>query len=172
MAENPPEPGEGLCDVRSIAPSGEAFTVGDHALGRPGILALSRTSAEAAETALRGAREVDGTRQILSNPAQAGEAGKGFAVIAHEVKDLARGTAEANRLIAEVVHQMQEEIRKVVSTMQSIRLAVGELRTLSQEVSTAVEQQAEANASTTGSSAAVLSAMALELDRVALALKV
>jgi len=139
---------------------------------------ISRTSAQAADSALRGTQEVEGTEQTLANlseagdrigqavvsieaisrqtrllalnatieAARAGEAGKGFAVVAHEVKELSHGTAEANQLIAEVVDQMRREIEKVVATMSSLHKVVGDLRALSHDVSTAVEQQATATA--------------------------
>jgi methyl-accepting chemotaxis protein len=74
--------------------------------------------------------------------ARAGEAGKGFAIVAHEVKELAHGTAQANQLIAEVVNQMSTEIGKVVGTMDSIRKVVGDLQSLSMGVNASVEQQA------------------------------
>ena len=141
-----------------------------------GIREISQASGKAADTASKGAQEVDATAGILASLSQAGqrigeavgtiqaiskqtrllalnatieatragEAGKGFAVVAQEVKELAHGTSQANQMIAEVVQQMRSEIGRIVTTMDSIRSVVGELRTLSQDVNLSVLQQSSA----------------------------
>ncbi|MCA8948731.1 MAG: methyl-accepting chemotaxis protein, partial [Planctomycetes bacterium] len=80
--------------------------------------------------------------------ARAGEAGKGFSVVANEVKDLARQTAEATQDIRQRIVRIQEstqdsidaitEIDKVIAQVsaasKSIAVAVGEQRTTTQEI--------------------------------------
>ncbi|MBK8096710.1 MAG: methyl-accepting chemotaxis protein [Planctomycetes bacterium] len=81
--------------------------------------------------------------------ARAGEAGKGFSVVANEVKDLARQTAEATQDIRQRIERIQAstgesvaaigEIDKVIaqvsSVSQTIAVAVAEQRTATQEIS-------------------------------------
>ncbi|MBL8750219.1 MAG: HAMP domain-containing protein [Planctomycetes bacterium] len=80
--------------------------------------------------------------------ARAGEAGKGFSVVANEVKDLARQTAEATQDIRQRIERIQSStgesveaiakidsvISKVSHNSKQIAVAVGEQRTATQEI--------------------------------------
>jgi methyl-accepting chemotaxis protein len=50
--------------------------------------------------------------------ARAGEHGRGFAVVADEVRKLAEDSGNAAKQIAQLIHQMQEETNKAVSSMK------------------------------------------------------
>ena len=81
--------------------------------------------------------------------ARAGEAGKGFSVVANEVKDLARQTAEATQDIRKRIEHIQtstaasvgaigeidQVIAKVSTSAQQIAGSVGEQRSATQEIS-------------------------------------
>ena len=81
--------------------------------------------------------------------ARAGEAGKGFSVVANEVKDLARQTAEATQDIRQRIERIQSSssesveaiaaidqvIRRVDQASQSIAKSVAEQRIATQEIS-------------------------------------
>jgi methyl-accepting chemotaxis protein/methyl-accepting chemotaxis protein-1 (serine sensor receptor) len=80
--------------------------------------------------------------------ARAGEAGMGFAVVADEVRNLAQRAAEAARttttLIEESSHNADlgsARVEQVSVAIRQFASSVGEVRTLSQQVSTASEQQ-------------------------------
>ncbi len=88
--------------------------------------------------------------------ARAGEAGKGFSVVANEVKDLARQTAEATMDIRKRIERIQSSttasvtaigeidqvIAKVSSSAQQIAGSVGEQRSATQEISANLAQSA------------------------------
>ena len=73
--------------------------------------------------------------------ARAGEAGKGFAVVASEVKDLARGTAQATGDIERRIEAIQTDTQHVVNAIDAIRRTIEEVNDISTMIATAVEQQ-------------------------------
>jgi methyl-accepting chemotaxis protein len=77
--------------------------------------------------------------------ARAGEAGRGFAVVADEVRNLAKRTQDSVEEIRQVIEKLQNGTREVVSTMQSshrqaqgsveqVQMAVAALQRISQAV--------------------------------------
>jgi hypothetical protein len=76
--------------------------------------------------------------------ARAGEAGRGFAIVANEVKDLARGTAEATEKIGHMIDKIQEETTGAVSAMNEIVSVIEGIYELQRSIAVAVEDQTEA----------------------------
>jgi len=88
--------------------------------------------------------------------AMAGEAGRGFAVVADEVQRLAERSAEATKQIADLVSNIQADTNEAVSSMEdatrevveNTRLAdeagraLGEIETVSEELSTLITAMA------------------------------
>lgn len=88
--------------------------------------------------------------------AMAGEAGRGFAVVADEVQRLAERSAEATKQIADLVNNIQSDTNEAVSSMEdatrevveNTRLAdeagraLGEIETVSEELSTLITAMA------------------------------
>ncbi len=88
--------------------------------------------------------------------AMAGEAGRGFAVVADEVQRLAERSAEATKQIADLVSNIQSDTNEAVSSMEvatrevveNTRLAdeagraLGEIETVSEELSTLISAMA------------------------------
>lgn len=73
---------------------------------------------------------------------RAGDAGKGFAVVAHEIKELARQTAEATVDIKEQIGEMQGTTQSTISSIQTISDVIDEINGIVISIATAVEQQA------------------------------
>lgn len=73
--------------------------------------------------------------------ARAGEAGKGFAVVANEVKELAKQTSKATDEITNKIGAIQGDTKSAVSAIAEISHAVEKLNSLSGAIATAVEEQ-------------------------------
>jgi len=73
--------------------------------------------------------------------ARAGEAGKGFAVVASEVKTLAGQTAHATQDISRRVELIQEATRRTVDSIARIVATITDMRNISANIASAVEQQ-------------------------------
>lgn len=76
--------------------------------------------------------------------ASAGDAGKGFAVVANEVKELAKQTADATEDIRTQVGAMQGNTDRAVEAIDNIVKVIGEINTISGNISSAVAQQTAA----------------------------
>ena len=76
--------------------------------------------------------------------ARAAEAGKGFSVVASEVKNLARETAEATDRIREVVLTVQAETEMATTSINRIREVMSQVVEAQTTIATAVEQQTSA----------------------------
>jgi methyl-accepting chemotaxis protein len=76
--------------------------------------------------------------------ARAGESGKGFSVVAGEVKELAKGTAQATKEIAETVNRVRAETQRAVAATSQIRAIIGQVRDIATTIASAVEEQAAA----------------------------
>ena len=73
--------------------------------------------------------------------ARAGEAGKGFAVVANEVKELAKETAKATDDIRQKIEGIQAESESAVAAISAITEKVGEISELQVSMAAAIEQQ-------------------------------
>lgn len=76
--------------------------------------------------------------------ARAGEAGRGFSVVASEVKALASETTRATEAITSQVDHIRTDTDRVVAAIGAIGGIIGELGTISQEMSAAMRLQDEA----------------------------
>lgn len=73
---------------------------------------------------------------------RAGEAAKGFAVVANEVKELAKETAKATDDIARKIEAIQVDIRGAVVAIGEIASVILEMNNISGTIASAVEEQA------------------------------
>jgi len=73
--------------------------------------------------------------------ARAGEAGKSFAIVANEVKDLAKQTGDATVEISEKIKAIQKNITQIVNSISSITETVENVNQVSQTIAAAVEEQ-------------------------------
>jgi methyl-accepting chemotaxis protein len=81
--------------------------------------------------------------------ARAGEAGKGFAVVAHEVKELAKKTAEATEDISRKIEAIQGETKSAVAAITQISEIIKQVNEISSAIATAVEEQSATTAEMT-----------------------
>jgi hypothetical protein len=81
--------------------------------------------------------------------ARAGEAGKGFAVVAHEVKDLAKETADATEEISRRIAAIQQDTTGAVVAIGEISNVIGQINELQMTVASAIEEQTATSAEIT-----------------------
>jgi methyl-accepting chemotaxis protein len=74
--------------------------------------------------------------------ARAGDAGRGFAVVAHEVKDLARASAEAAVEIARRVEEIQDDSKAAIGMVDELAEVSATIRRSQGSIAAAVGQQA------------------------------
>jgi methyl-accepting chemotaxis protein len=109
---------------------------------------LDTSSAEIGEVVALIGRIAAQTNLLALNAtiesARAGEAGKGFGVVAHEVKELARQSAEATGRIRGQVTAIQTDVADVVQGMNKVSEIVGKVHECQRGIAEAVEAQAAA----------------------------
>lgn len=76
--------------------------------------------------------------------ARAGEAGKGFAVVAAEVKDLAKQTVRATNQISSQVKTIQGETNQTVDAIQAINTTISSMDGITTAIAAAIEEQGSA----------------------------
>ncbi|WP_207683196.1 methyl-accepting chemotaxis protein [Desulfonema magnum] len=73
--------------------------------------------------------------------ASAGEAGKGFGVVAGEVKELARQSAEATDEIAGQIDKIQKSVRDAVRKVQEINKVINNIADINEMIASSAEEQ-------------------------------
>jgi len=73
--------------------------------------------------------------------ARAGESGKGFAVVANEVKELAKETAKATEEISQKIESIQVETQGAVNAIGQITEVINKISDFQNTIATAVEEQ-------------------------------
>lgn len=73
--------------------------------------------------------------------ARAGDAGKGFNVVANEVKDLSKQTAEATQNIVVQIQEMQQNTQTSIKAIEEITAIINELNSVNLTIASAVEEQ-------------------------------
>jgi methyl-accepting chemotaxis protein len=73
--------------------------------------------------------------------ARAGEAGKGFSVVANEVKDLARQTAEATQDIRQRIERIQSSTQESIDAIGAIDKVIAQVSNASQTIANSVSEQ-------------------------------
>jgi methyl-accepting chemotaxis protein len=73
--------------------------------------------------------------------ARAGEAGKGFAVVANEVKELAKQTAKATEDIGRKIDAIQGDTKGAVKAIEEISTIINQINDISNSIASAVEEQ-------------------------------
>lgn len=101
--------------------------------------------------------------------ARAGDAGAGFAIVAREVKELARETAASAEKITGTIQRITEAVGATAAQFAGINASLAEIDTFQQSVGAAItEQYSDANAIATD----IQQAVSLSSDVVLLAKKV
>jgi len=78
--------------------------------------------------------------------ARAGDAGRGFAIVAHEVKTLAKQTADATEEISKQISQVQQDTQSAVTEISQIGEVITHLHSISGAISDSMNQQGKATA--------------------------
>jgi methyl-accepting chemotaxis protein len=109
------------------------------------VLELS-TAAQKIGDIIQLINEIAGQTNLLAlnatiEAARAGEAGKGFAVVASEVKNLATQTARATEEISTQISAIQTATGRAVEAIHGIANTIREIKSISDEMSHAVELQ-------------------------------
>ncbi len=73
--------------------------------------------------------------------ARAGEAGKGLAVVANEVKELAKQTAKATEEIGRKIEAIQGDTQGAVQAIEEIGAIINQISDISNSIASAVEEQ-------------------------------
>jgi methyl-accepting chemotaxis protein len=73
--------------------------------------------------------------------ARAGEAGKGFAVVANEVKELAKQTAKATEEISHKIEAIQSDTKGAVQAIEEIGTIINQINDIANSIASAVEEQ-------------------------------
>ncbi len=73
--------------------------------------------------------------------AGAGEAGKGFAIVASEVKEIAKQTAESTEEISQQIDVMQKNMANAVNSMGTILQVIDEITKITNSIASAVAEQ-------------------------------
>ncbi|MFH2066303.1 MAG: methyl-accepting chemotaxis protein [Pseudomonadota bacterium] len=73
--------------------------------------------------------------------ARAGEAGKGFSVVANEIKELAKQTAEATHEIKKQIEDIQAATAETVTDIRQISSIVNEINDFVSTIASAIEEQ-------------------------------
>jgi methyl-accepting chemotaxis protein len=73
--------------------------------------------------------------------ARAGEAGKGFAIVANEVKELAKATANATEEITQRIEAIQTDTRAAAESIEEITSIIKQIDMISSSIAGAVEEQ-------------------------------
>jgi hypothetical protein len=73
--------------------------------------------------------------------ARAGEAGEGFAVVANEVKELAKQTAKATEDIGRKIIAIQAATKSAVAAIRNVSGVINQIDDISATIATAVEEQ-------------------------------
>lgn len=136
----------------------QATVVGDRS-GEEAMSAMDQVEHSATQVvqAIRVIQEIARQTNLLSlnaaiEAAKAGASGKGFAVVAEEVRKLAERSAQSAHEIAGLIEVSNEAVSKGKATVQSavqslgdIRQHIGEVTTVTLEITAAAEQQAIAS---------------------------
>ncbi len=78
--------------------------------------------------------------------ARAGEAGKGFAVVANEIKELAKQTSGATLEIRQKIEAIQTSTNLTVGEMSEIEVVINDVNDIVSTIATAVEEQSASTA--------------------------
>lgn len=73
--------------------------------------------------------------------ARAGEAGRGFSVVANEIKELAKKTAEATREINEIIKGVQDSTTETVKDIATISKVIEDVNGFVSSIATSIEEQ-------------------------------
>ncbi len=121
-----------------------------------GRIADLRLSAEAIDRIIEVIQDIAEQTNLLAlnatiEAARAGQSGRGFAIVAKEVKELAKQTAEASNEIRAKIHGIQDTTASAVESIQAIRDSVNRVTDSIGMIAVAVEQQSTAASQITNS---------------------
>ncbi len=145
-----------------------AATAVEEALVTRGIIAkLGESSAEIGEVLQMIQTIAEQTNLLALNAtieaARAGDAGRGFGVVAGEVKELSRATAEATQQIARWIDAIQGDSRDAIGAIGRIGEVIDEIHGTQTSIAAAVEEQSAVTAEI-GRSATELTRMVDEIS--------
>ena len=132
--------------------AGEAGTVAEQAVAQASTMgdevdALTQASSAIGEVIRIISGIAEQTNLLALNAtieaARAGEAGKGFAVVASEVKDLARETAAATQRVADQIAAIQSTSKTVTAGIAATSHIIGRLDVVQARIGGVLEEQAE-----------------------------
>ena len=168
---------EAAVNVQTVAAATEEMTVSireinSQVTSAAGVTVEAAKEAAQSETDIRelseAAQEIGAVLSLISDiasqtnllalnatieAARAGEAGKGFAVVASEVKQLATQTAKATGDIGAKIGQIQDVTERTVASIGRIVTTIGDVRSISTAIASAVEQQGAATNEIAGNTA-------------------
>lgn len=130
-------------------------TAADLARGADRTIAELGQASREIETVATEIATIAGQTNLLAlnatiEAASAGDAGRGFAVVANEVKQLARKTAEATKVVAARVQAIQAATRQAVVQVGEVVSAVGRIDQHHHAIAAAVEEQTHTTAGISG----------------------